>query len=428
MPDPHPATAGPPRVVVIGAGFGGLAAAGALRRAPVHLTWIDRRNHHLFQPLLYQVATAALEPADIAQPIRQMARGRDNVEVVMGEVRGIDLDRRLVLLDDVEAGGDAVPYDYLVVATGSEFHYFGHDEWAAHAPGLKSIEDAITIRRRMLLALERAELCEDAARRRRLLTFVAVGGGPTGVEMAGAIADVLKEAFADFRHIRRSEMRVVLVEAGPRLLPAFPEDLSAYTARALERLGVEVRLNAMVEAVDAGGVTVAGGERIEGATVIWSAGVRASPAGKWLGAETDEGGRVKVGRDLSLPGRPEVFVVGDTALALDGDGAPLPGLAPVAKQQGRHAARIILAAVEGRENERPAFVYRNWGNLATIGWKSAVADFGWLRLKGVVAWLLWGFVHVFFLIDFRNRMRVMVEWIYQYFTFRRGARLITRQG
>jgi NADH dehydrogenase len=407
-----------PRVVIVGAGFGGLYAAHTLGKAPIDVTLIDRRNYHLFQPLLYQVATAGLSPADIAYPIRSIFRRHPNIDVMLGKVTGVDLDSRNVIVGDRR-----VPYDQLVIATGARHAYFGHDEWEAYAPGLKKIEDATEIRRRVLLAFERAEEAEDDAARRRLLTFVIVGGGPTGVEMAGAVAELAHKALGrDFRHIDPKSARIVLVEAAPRVLLSFPESLSETARSSLERLGVEVRLGKAVTACDATGVMV-GDERIDSETLIWAAGVAASPAARWLGAEKDRAGRVKVNRDLTLPGRPEVFVIGDTAAAVDERGKPYPGVAPVAKQQGAYVARTILARLRGEPAE--PFRYRDYGNLATIGRKSAVVDFGWLRLSGFLAWLLWGIVHISFLIGFRNRLVVLLEWMWAYLTFQRGARLIT---
>jgi NADH dehydrogenase FAD-containing subunit len=407
----------PPRVVIVGAGFGGLAAAGALKRAPVAVTVIDRHNYHLFQPLLYQVATAALSPADIAQPIRAILGRQRNAEVLLGRVTGVDTEARAVLL-----GERRIPYDMLVIATGARHAYFGHDEWETHAPGLKKIEDATDIRRRILLAFEEAEA--EPRYRERLLTFVVVGGGPTGVELAGAIAELARHTIrGDFRHIDPHRARVVLVEGGPRLLPALPEKLSAFARRALERLGVEVRLDTMVTGVDADGVAM-GEERLAAATVLWAAGVAASPAARWLGAEKDRAGRIRVGPDLTLPGHPEIFVIGDTALATDAAGDPLPGIAPAAKQAGEYVARVIRARARGRKDPGP-FRYRHLGNLATIGRKAAVADFGRLRLEGRLAWWLWGVVHIFFLIGFRNRVAVALDWFWAYLTFQRGARLIT---
>jgi NADH dehydrogenase len=408
-----------PRVVVIGAGFGGLAAAIGLRKAPVAVTVIDKRNYHLFQPLLYQVATAALSPADIATPIRAILRGQKNAEVLLAKVVDIDKERREVVLEDRR-----VPYDYLVVATGARHAYFGHDEWERFAPGLKKIDDATELRRRILLAFEQAEIATDEAERRRLLTFVVIGGGPTGVEMAGAIAELAKMALArDFRHIDPRQARILLVEAGPRILSAFPPKLSEKAERALTGLGVEVRTGTPVTACDEEGVQL-GDERILSRCIVWGAGVAASPAAKWLQAERDRAGRVTVNPDLTLPGHPEIFVIGDTAHAPGPDGQPLPGVAPVAKQQGKYVAKLIQARIADRPAPGP-FRYRNLGNLATIGRRAAVADFGWLRVSGRFAWLLWGLVHIYFLIGFRNRVAVLLDWIWAYLTFQRGARLIT---
>jgi NADH:ubiquinone reductase (H+-translocating) len=409
---------GQPRVVIVGAGFGGLSAATALRHEKVEVTVIDRRNYHLFQPLLYQVATAALSPAEIAQPIRSILRRQRNATVLLGRVTAVDTQARHVLI-----GQRRVPYDYLIVATGARHNYFGHDEWEAVAPGLKKIEDATDIRRRILLAFEEAENAAHAEERVPMLTFAVVGGGPTGVELAGQIAELAKQALvADFRRIQPHDARVLLIEAGPRLLPAFPERLSAVAKRALERLGVEVRLGAPVTACDDQGVMV-GDERIQAGVVIWAAGVAASPAAKWLAAESDRAGRVKVNADLSLPGHPEIFAIGDTVLATDAAGDPLPGVAAVAKQAGKYVAGVICARLRGQPT-RP-FRYRNLGNLATIGRTAALADFGWIRLSGWIAWVLWGVVHIYFLIGFRNRLVVALDWLWAYLTFRRGARLIT---
>ncbi|HEV3183396.1 MAG TPA: NAD(P)/FAD-dependent oxidoreductase [Xanthobacteraceae bacterium] len=408
-----------PRIVIVGAGFGGLSAAKALARAPAQVVVIDERNYHLFQPLLYQVATAGLSPADIAAPIRGIVRRQKNTHVMLGSVTGIDVAGRAVLL-----GQRRVPYDYLIVATGARHAYFGHEEWAAVAPGLKKIDDATRVRRKILIALERAEDEEDAAERRRLMTFVVVGAGPTGVEMAGSIAELAKVALAmDFRAIDPRKSRIVLIEAGPRVLPAFPEPLSAVAQRRLQRLGVEVRLGTPVTGCDAAGVTV-GSERIECRTIIWAAGVAASPAAEWLGAAHDHLGRVNVERDLSLPGHDDIFVIGDTARLDDATGKPLPGLAPVAKQQGKYVARLIAARLAGRPPPG-AFRYRHAGNLATIGRTAAVVDFGFLRLTGFVAWVVWSLAHIYFLIGFRNRLAVALEWLWAYLTFQSGARLIT---
>ena len=411
--------AGPRRVVIVGAGFAGLTAAKRLGKGPVRLTVIDRRNYHLFQPLLYQVATAGLSPADIATPIRSILRQQRNTTVLLGKVTGIDKDARVVELDDRR-----IFYDILIVATGARHAYFGRDDWERVAPGLKKIDDATDIRRRILMAFESAETMEDETERRRLLTFVVIGGGPTGVELSGAIAELARKALAsDFRNIDPCATRVMLVESGPRVLAAFPESLSGAAQRALEKLGVEVRLGHPVTRCDGSGVTVAG-DRIEARTILWAAGVAASPAAKWLGVEADRAGRVKIDPDLTLPGHPEIFVLGDTATVADADGRPLPGIAPVAKQQGKYAARVILSRVEGRP--APAvFRYRHLGNLATVGRKVAVADFGFTQLHGRIAWLLWGLVHVYFLIGFRNRLAVLLDWLWAYVTFQRGSRLIT---
>jgi len=406
-------------VVIVGAGFAGLTAAKRLGKAPVKLTVIDRRNYHLFQPLLYQVATAGLSPADIATPIRSILRRQRNTTVLLGKVMGIDKDARFVEMDDRR-----IPYDTLIVATGARHAYFGHDEWESVAPGLKKIDDATDIRRRILTAFESAETTEDEAERRRLLTFVVIGAGPTGVELSGAIAELARKALAaDFRNIDPRATRVMLVEGGPRVLATFPESLSAAAQRSLGRLGVEVRLGQPVTRCDDGGVTVAG-ERIEARTILWAAGVAASPAAKWLDAEADRAGRVKVEPDLTLPGHPEIFVLGDTATVGGTDGKPLPGIAPVAKQQGRYAAEVTLSRLESRPAP-PVFRYRHLGNLATVGRKVAVADFGFTRLHGRLAWLLWGLVHVYFLIGFRNRLAVLLDWLWAYVTFQRGSRLIT---
>ncbi|MGD9741876.1 MAG: NAD(P)/FAD-dependent oxidoreductase [Dongiaceae bacterium] len=411
-----------PRIVILGGGFGGLSAAKGLRRVPADVTVIDRHNYHLFQPLLYQVATAGLSPADIAYPIRSIVGGQANTRVLLGRVTGIDREGRCVLLGDRR-----IPYDYLVVATGARHAYFGHDEWEAVAPGLKKIEDATDIRRRILLAFERAETTEDETQRRRLLTFVIVGGGPTGVELAGAIAELAHRALAaDFRSINPREARIILVEAGARVLPAMKPTLSDNALRALEKLGVEVRLGATVTGCDAEGVDIRHAERddrIASECIIWAAGVAASPAAKWLEVPADRVGRVAVEADLSLPGRPEIFVIGDTALVLGREGKPLPGIAPAAKQQGAYVAKLLRNRIAGKPTA--PFRYRHRGDLATIGRKSAVVDFGWIRLKGTLAWLLWSAAHIYFLIGFRNRLFVALSWLWAYATFHRGARLIT---
>jgi NADH:quinone reductase (non-electrogenic) len=403
-------------VVVLGGGFGGLAAAQALARRPVRVTLVDRRNHHVFQPLLYQVATAGLSAPDIAAPIRRIVQRHRNVDVLLAEARGIDLARRAVLLDEGE-----LAYDSLIVATGATHSYFGHDEWAEHAPGLKTLEDALLIRRRVLLAFERADRETDEALRRRWLTFVVIGAGPTGVEMAGTMAEIARHTLrADFRHIDPGTARVVLVEAIDRVLPPYPPDLSARARTQLERLGVEVRTNTRVTGVDAGGVWL-GEERLDARTVVWAAGVAASPLGRALSASVDRAGRVPVEPDLTLPGHSEVYVIGDLA-AMKQDGEPVPGVAPAAMQMGRHAARNVLRTMAGRE--RAPFRYVDKGSLATIGRKSGVALFGRFRMWGFPAWAAWLAVHIFFLIGFRNRLVVMTDWAWSYFTHQRFARLI----
>ncbi|MCA1560103.1 MAG: NAD(P)/FAD-dependent oxidoreductase [Acidobacteria bacterium] len=408
-----------PHVVILGGGFGGLYAARALKRERVAVTVVDRRNHHLFQPLLYQVAMAALSPGDIASPIRWIVRKQRNVDVLLGDVRQIDTTARLVRLED----GSDIPYDFLIVATGTTHAYFGHDEWRTLAPGLKTLDDALEIRRRVLLAFERAERENDLARRRALLTFVVIGGGPTGVEMAGALAEIAKKSLArDFRHIDPRSSRIVLVEAGQTLLAAFPASLRAAAQRDLERLGVELRFGSPVTAVHPGRVET-GGEWLHAETVIWAAGVAASPVGATLGVRLDRAGRVLVTPELCVPGHPDVFVVGDLAALNGADGKPLPGVAQVAIQMGQHAVRNILRAIE-RQPLRP-FVYRDLGNMATIGRASAVADLGRVRLTGYVAWLAWLFVHLLNLIGFRNRLVVMLQWAWAYFSYQRAVRLIT---
>ncbi len=408
-----------PRVVIVGGGFAGLAAATALRRAPVRVTLIDRRNHHLFQPLLYQVATAALSPNQIASPIRTILRGQKNAAVMMDDVTGIDRDRR-----EVQAGDRRVPYDYLIVATGARQSYFGRDDWAPLAPGLKSLEDAIELRKRILLAFERAEFEGDPDERRRLLTFVVIGGGPTGVETAGAIAELARKALAmDFRSIDPSCARIVLVEAGPRLLSVFPERLARHASHALDALGVEALVGRKITQIVDGGVTL-GDEFIATRSVVWAAGVASSPAAAWTGCETDGAGRALVRRDLTAPGHSEIFVLGDCAHAANDSGAPLPGLAPVAKQQGIYAAHVISNELKGRRSRKP-FRYKPVGTMATIGRHSAIADFGHVRLVGFVGWLTWSAAHIYFLIGFRNRVAVAFDWAWSYLTFERGARLIT---
>ena len=408
-----------PHVVIVGGGFGGLSAARALRRAPVSATLIDRRNHHVFQPLLYQVATAALSPADITGPIRSILRRQRATEVRMSEVVGFDLAGRAVLLAD----GTRVAYDYLIVATGATHAYFGHPEWEPLAPGLKTVEDATHIRRRFLLAFEAAEQEDDPEERRALLTFVVVGAGPTGVEMAGAFAEIAGHSLVrDFRRIDPSTARVILLEGGARVLSAYDEDLGAYARRALERVGVEVRTNSVVTRIEPEAVYV-GDEMIRTRNVVWAAGVTASPLGRALGVETDRVGRVTVNPDLSVPGHPEVFVVGDL-MSLDGkDGKPLPGVAQVAIQGGACAARNIARTLKGQPRE--PFRYFDKGSMATIGRRAAVLQRDRFKLKGWPAWMAWLLVHIMFLIGFRNRMAVMVQWAWSYLTWQRGARLIT---
>lgn len=407
-----------PHVVIVGGGFGGLAAARALRNAPVDLTLVDRRNHHLFQPLLYQVATAGLSPADIAYPIRSALRRQANAHVILAEATTIDAARRELVLKDGRLG-----WDFLVVATGARHAYFGHEEWEALAPGLKSLEDALEIRRRILLAFEKAEREADAKTRRALLTIVIVGGGPTGVELAGAIAEIARDVMkADFRSIDPTETRVVLIEAGPRVLATFPESLSAEAAAALAERGVEVRTGARVTAIEPGCVHF-DGQRIAAATVLWAAGVAASPLVKSLGVPLDRAGRIEVAPDCSVPGHPEIFVIGDAATMKGADGQPLPGVAPVAMQQGRYVAALIQRVVAG--GTREPFVYVDKGNLATIGRADAVAAIGRVKLHGLVAWMLWLVVHILYLVGFRNRVIVLVNWAWAYVTMSRGARLIT---
>jgi NADH dehydrogenase len=407
-----------PRVVIVGAGFGGLQAARALRNVPVQVTVIDRSNHHVFQPLLYQVATAALSPADIAAPIRSILRKQLHTSVILAEVTGVDAQGRRVLMHE-----RSVPYDYLVVATGARHSYFGHDAWEPFAPGLKSLDDAAMIRRKILLAFEAAEIETDPEQRQALLTFVLVGAGATGVELAGAMAELTYRALAsDFRHIDPATARILLVEAAPRILLAFPPSLAHKAERALTRLGVEVRTNAPIEAIDADGVLIAG-KRLPTKTVIWTAGVAASPAGQWLRAEVDHAGRVKVMRDLSLPDHPQVFVLGDTA-SVSQDGKPLPGVAPVALQEGRYVAGVLADQVAGKAHLQP-FRYRNKGNLATVGRSFGIVEMGSLRLAGLLAWVIWLVVHIVYLIGFRNRFLVLFQWAWAYLTYQRSARLIT---
>jgi NADH dehydrogenase/putative oxidoreductase len=407
------------RVVIIGGGFGGIAAAKALRHTSCRVTLIDRRNYFLFQPLLYQVATAGLSPADIAGPIRALFRDQPNVRVLLGEVTDVDAATREVILRDARVG-----YDYLVVATGARHSYFGHDEWAPFAPGLKQIDDATNIRSHLLFAFEQAENAVSPEVQREMLTFVIVGGGPTGVELAGAIAELARHGLSrEFRAIDPSMARVILMQSGPRILPAFPESLSREAAAALTGLGVEVLTDSAVQRIDDGGVVVSG-RRVPAGNVFWAAGVMASPAAQWLKAEADQAGRVKVTEDLSVAGLPEIFAIGDTALSNGWGGKPVPGLAPAAKQQGSQVASVIKAHIEGRPLPAP-FRYRHAGSLATIGRKAAVADFGWLRLSGALAWWVWGVVHILFLSGMRNRAVVALEWFWAYLTYHPSTRLIT---
>lgn len=420
-----------PHVVILGGGFAGLACARALRGAPVRITLVDRSNFHLFQPLLYQVATASLSPADIAMPIRTVLRHQKNAEVWMGEVTGVDVEKR-----EVELRDGTLSYDYLVVATGATHAYFGHDEWAPHAPGLKTVDDAVEIRRRFLLAFEAAEREADPVARRRLLTFAIVGAGPTGVELAGAMAEIARQVMPrDFRSIDTTTTRILLLEGGPRVLSAYPEELSASAQAQLEKLGVEVRTGAQVTRIEPGKVWIGGegagpaaavtgcAEAIDAGNVFWAAGVAASPLGAQLGAPLDRAGRVRVEPDCSVPGRPEVFVAGDLAALAREDGRPVPGVAPAALQMGKHLARTIQRDLAGKE--RSPFRYVDKGNLATIGRAAAVAEIARLKLSGLAAWLVWVFVHILYLIGFRNRLLVMVQWSWAYLTYQRGIRLIT---
>jgi NADH:quinone reductase (non-electrogenic) len=409
---------GHPHVVIVGGGFGGLYAARALANRPVRVTLLDRRNHHLFQPLLYQVATAALNPADIATPLRSILRGARNVTVFLAQVESVDLAGRRLVLDE-----GLMRYDALVLAAGAGHSYFGHDDWEPLAPSLKTLEDALEIRRRVLLAYEEAERERDGAEQRALLTSVVIGGGPTGVELAGALAEISRETIArDFRLIDPTKARIVLLEGGPRVLAAFPDPLPARAAAALARIGVEVRTGATVTRVTPDAVWL-GGEQIRARTVLWAAGVAAAPLTRTLGVPLDRAGRVAVERDLSIPGHPEAFAIGDLCAFAGDDGRPLPGLAPVALQQGRAAARNVLHRLAGEPTE--PFRYRDRGSMATIGRAAAVAVVGRLRLSGLPAWLAWLFVHIAFLIGFRNRFLVLFEWAWAYISWQRGARLIT---
>jgi NADH dehydrogenase len=408
-----------PRVVIVGGGFGGLEAAKALRKVPVRVTLLDRQNHHLFQPLLYQVATAALSPADIAEPLRGVLKKQENAEVILTEVQSVDPARKCVLTSDGEVG-----YNYLIVAAGARHSYFGHDEWERLAPGLKSLDDALEIRRRMLLAFEIAEKTTDEAARKAALTFVVIGAGPTGVEMAGAIAEIARVTLVkDFRHFDPSQARIILLDGANRVLPVFAPDLSASALQQLKDIGVEVRLESSVENITDHAVALKGGEEIPTRTVVWAAGNAASPIGRSLGVPCDRQGRVIVKEDLSIPDHPEVFAIGDMAHFAPNGGTPLPGLSPVAMQQGRHVAHNIGKLVAGGWTER--FNYWDKGTMATIGRHRAVADAGFWRFGGFLAWLAWLFVHVLFLVSFRNKLTVLMQWAWQYFTIGRGARLIT---
>ncbi len=410
-----------PHVVIVGGGFAGLAAARALATADVRITLIDRTNHHLFQPLLYQVAMSVLNPADITVPIRWLLRTQRNVTVIMAEVDTIDVDEKVLTLD---GGSTAVAWDYLLIASGARHAYFGHPEWEAHAPGLKSIDDALELRGRFLLSFEAAERASAASQRDALLTFVIVGGGPTGVELAGMIPEITRKAMRrDFRRIDPSNAKVILLEAGPRILPQFPTELSERAERDLRELGVDVRTGTAVTGVDADGVSLANGDRIAAHTVFWGAGNQASPLGRQLQVPLDRAGRVVVSSDLSIPGHDHVFAIGDTAAVMTADGKPVPAVAPAANQMGAHAARQIAADLAGQA--RTPFAYFNKGDLATIGRNRAVAAIGPVKLQGVIAWLAWVFVHIMYLAAFRNRLTVFVQWAYQYFTYQRGGRLIT---
>lgn len=409
-----------PHVVIVGGGFGGLSAAKALKSANVDVTLVDRTNHHLFQPLLYQVATASLSAGDITAPIRHILRRQKNVTVLLAEVHDIDVDKRVVRIDYPESD---IPYDYLILAPGSRHAYFGHDEWEPHAPGLKAIEDAAEIRRRFLLAFERAEKSSDPDEQAAFMTFVVVGGGPTGVELSGAFPTIARKAlYPDFRNIDTRKTRVILLEGGPRILPSFPESLAESARKGLGEIGVEVRTNSIVTRVEADAVYV-GEERIPARTVFWAAGNAASPLGGMLGAPLDRAGKVLVNDDLSVPGHPEIFVAGDMAFVKRPDGRPVPGVCPAANQEGTTAARNVRRLIGKRPTR--AFRYRNKGDLAVIGRSRAIADFGKIRFSGRIAWLLWLFVHIMYLVGFRNRISVFVQWAYSYLTYQRGVRLIT---
>ena len=415
-----PLTAGPHRVVIVGAGFGGLETTYRLAGAPVEITMIDRRNHHLFQPLLYQVATASLATSDVAWPIRHLLRHRTDVVTLFATVSGIDASARRVLFED----GGWYPYDTLVLATGARHAYFGHDEWEPFAPGLKTLEDATTLRRRILVAFERAERESNPERRAALLTFVIVGAGPTGVELAGTIAELAQETLPpDFRNIDTRKARIVLIEAGPRVLAGFADDLSAYAQASLEKIGVEVVLGKAVTDCSADGV-IYDGKKLEAKTIIWAAGVRASPAAEWLGAPHDRAGRLQVLPDLTVPGHPEIFAIGDTVTIAAWDGQPVPGIAPAAKQEGRYVAECIKARLSAEPC--PPFRYKHAGSLAQIGKRLAVIDFGRIKLRGAIAWWVWGIAHIYFLIGLRHRLSVALSWLWIYARDQRAARLITQ--
>ena len=407
-------------VAIVGAGFGGLETTYRLDGAGVKITLIDRRNHHLFQPLLYQVATASLATSEIAWPIRYLVRNRPDVTTLFANVSGIDAQRRCVLLDD----GGEVGYDTLVLATGVRHAYFGHDEWEPFAPGLKTLEDATTLRRRILVAFERAERESDPDKRAALMTFAIVGAGPTGVELAGTIVELARSTLPqDFRNVDTRRARVVLIEAGPRVLAGFPDDLSHYAHKSLERIGVEVVLGQAVTDCNADGV-VYGGNRLEAKTIIWAAGVRASRAAEWLGAPADRAGRLQVAPDLTVPGHPEIFAIGDTVTISAWNGQPVPGIAPAAKQEGRYVADTIKARLAGRAT--PPFRYSHSGSLAQIGKRLAVIDFGRIKLRGALAWWIWGIAHIYFLIGLRHRLSVALSWLWIYLRDQRAARLITQ--
>lgn len=410
------------RVVVVGSGFAGLQLVLDLKGAPADITLIDRRNHHLFQPLLYQVATTLLATSEIAWPVRRLFRDRPEVKTVLGDVVGVDRDTKAVRLRD----GGVIPYDTLVLATGARHAYFGHDEWEAFAPGLKTLEDATTIRRQVLLAFERAELETDPEKRQAQLTFAIIGGGPTGVELAGIIAELAHRTLVDeFRSIDTRSARILLIEAGPRILPVFTPDMSDYGAKALTELGVTVRTGVPVTDISADGVRI-GEEFVAAKTVLWAAGVQASRAAEWLGAPADRAGRAIVEPDLTVPGAPEIFVIGDTASVKTPEGKPVPGVAPAAKQQGSHVAKVIRSRLAGKPSPGP-FVYRHQGNLATIGRSRAVVDFGWIKLKGALAWWVWGIAHIYFLIGTRSRFAVAWSWLWIFMSGQHSARLITQK-